>query len=749
MFCKSTRSVVNLRKTLIGVTLLLAAIGSQALSLGRVRGTAVLGQPLDLAFEVRLDSPDDSSAPCISADILHGETRIDPGRTRFSVEPGAQAQDVVIRMRSSATVEEPIVTVMLRVGCNQNTTRRYDLLADFPTDSRATVPPLNASQVPMPAVVAAPVPVPAPAAQERPVTAPAAPAVPRAEAPQTPRVAPPAAAAPRPAAPRPPKAAVAAAAPQRAVEPPSRPRLKLEAVEVAPEREGVLKRSQELTVTPPTQGASSPVQRAEAAALWQALNAQPQDVMAQAKRLEELEAANKSLREQAARNDARFNEIQARLQKMEEQRYANGVTYALVGLIVLLGLLAAWLWAKRREAVAMAPEWWRNREGSEGAPSHSDGLGVVSTGAAPAATTPSAHQRLTRVDVEVDVDLDRPSSVPAGLSSTMPLQSMSQPLMPSATARALAENPAGPRVQRSVNPEELFDVQQHAEFFVSLGQYDQAIGVLRKHIAENPESSPLAYLDLLKIYHTLSRIEDYNTLRAEFNRIFNGRVPGFTGFSNEGKLLEEYPQVMTDIQSLWGSPQVLTLIEEYLYPPADGDVGEVFDLAAFRELLMLHAMGKGGMLEGVESEDADERLQQARRSRLAGVNSDFSHSDLGSVSAVLSSQTMELYSPAGQPIRDLPSELPSDAMGLDLDLTEVPGRPEDSIDLLAPDLELPSVLPADADTLPPLDVPDVPDAPRDNSGNVAKPAADKGNLVDFNLFDPDIEADIKPKATRH
>ena len=747
MFFNSTRSLVKLRHTLIGTTLLLAAIGSQALSLGRVRGTAVLGQPLDLAFEVRLDSPDDSSAPCVSADILHGETRIDAGKTRFSVEPGAQPQDVVIRLRSSATVEEPIVTVMLRVGCHQNTTRRYDLLADFPIESRATVPPLNASQVPMPAVAAAPVAPPVAAAQERPVTAPPAAPVARAEAPSAPRIAPPAASvsrpAARPAAPRPPKAS-APAAPQRAAEPPSRPRLKLEAVEVPPERDGTLKRSQELAATPPADTASAPAQRAEAAALWQALNAQPQDVMAQAKRLEELEAANKSLREQAARNEARFNEIQARLQRMEEQRYANGVTYALVALVALLGLLAAWLWAKRREAVAMAPEWWRNRETTEG--THSEGLGVVSTGAQPAPTAPSTHQRLSRVDVDVDVDLDRPASVPAGLSSTMPLQSMAQPLMPSATARALAENHASPRVARSVNPEELFDVQQHAEFFVSLGQYDQAIGVLKKHIAENPESSPLAYLDLLKIYHTLSRIEDYNALRAEFNRIFNGRVPGFTGFSNEGKLLEEYPQVMTDIQSLWGSPQVLTLIEEYLYPPSDGDVGEVFDLAAFRELLMLHAMGKGGMLEGVETEEADERLQQARRSRVAGASSDFSHSELSSVSAVLSSQTMELYSPAGQPIHDLPSELPSDAMGLDLDLTEVPGSPQDGIDPLAPDLELPSVLPADADTLPPLDTPESFGGERDAA---PKPVVDKGNLVDFNLFDPDIEADIKPRATRH
>ncbi|HSV53493.1 MAG TPA: hypothetical protein VLJ57_15355, partial [Burkholderiaceae bacterium] len=174
MFFKSIKSLVKLRNTLIGATLLVAAFGSIALSLGRARGTVVLGQPLDLSFEVRLDSPDDSSAPCISADVLHGDTRVDPSKTRFSVEPGSQSQDALIRMRSSVVVDEPIVSVILRVGCHQNTTRRYDFLADFPAESRATVPPMNASQTPPAAVVTSPAAAPgATAAESAPSVSPA------------------------------------------------------------------------------------------------------------------------------------------------------------------------------------------------------------------------------------------------------------------------------------------------------------------------------------------------------------------------------------------------------------------------------------------------------------------------------------------------------------------------------------------------------------------------------------------------
>lgn len=740
MFFKSTKSVVKLRNTLIGVTLLVAAIGSSALSLGRARGAATLGQPLDIAFEVRLDSPDDSSAPCVSADILHGDTRVDPSKTRISVEPGNQPQDVLVRMRSSVVVDEPIVTVVLRVGCHQNTTRRYDFLADFPTEARATVPPMNASQAAPPAAAASPAAVAGAASAESPSAAPAPLRTTPTPAPRA--VAPAAKPAPAPArTSRPAAVAKAPAAPVPKAEPaPAKPRLKLESVEVVPERQAGLKTAQELTVAPPVENAA---QRAEAAALWQALNAQPQELIAQAKKLQDVETANKALREQAARNEAKLAELLTRVQKMEDERYANGVTYGLLALLLAVAALAVYLWVKRREAETMAPEWWRNREAGD--EPHSEELGVVSTGSASMTAPPSVPvQRVTKVDVDLDSVASKPDSLRQGLSAAGAAAPVAAAVA-SPSSRAQPGASLAGRVQRSVNPEELFDVQQHAEFFVSLGQYDQAIAVLKKHIGENVESSPLAYLDLLKIYHTLSRIEDYNLLRSDFNRIFNGRVPPFAGFSNEGKTLDNYAEVMADIQELWPSPQVLTLIEEYLYPQSDGQGGEIFDLAAFRELLLLHAMGKSGMVTGENNQDAAERVAQARRSRVApmapaasefGVSSapEFTHSELSSVSAVLSSEAIELYSPAGEPLSDVPAVPRSDRLGLDVDLSEEIG----GLDVPEVDVPLPSVFPDDA--LPPIEAPPDPEV-------TIQPA--KRKLVDFNLFDPDVEADITPKATKH
>jgi hypothetical protein len=78
---------------------------------------------------------------------------------------------------------------------------------------------------------------------------------------------------------------------------------------------------------------------------------------------------------------------------------------------------------------------------------------------------------------------------------------------------------------RLVSTEELFDIQEQADFFMSLDQPEQAIAVLKNHITDNVETSALAYMDLFDIYHRTNREADYQELREEFNRVFNAQVP--------------------------------------------------------------------------------------------------------------------------------------------------------------------------------------------------------------------------------
>jgi hypothetical protein len=145
---------------------------------------------------------------------------------------------------------------------------------------------------------------------------------------------------------------------------------------------------------------------------------------------------------------------------------------------------------------------------------------------------------------------------------------------------------------RPLNTEELFDVQQQSDFFLSLGQHDQAIAVLREHIAANPGTSALAYLDLLRIFHLLDRREDYGQLAETFERAFNADVPAFEHFSEVGKGLEHYPGPLARIEALWPAPATLALIEELVFRRSASRADGAFDLAAYRELLLLHSIAK-------------------------------------------------------------------------------------------------------------------------------------------------------------
>jgi hypothetical protein len=241
---------------------------------------------------------------------------------------------------------------------------------------------------------------------------------------------------------------------------------------------------------------------------------------------------------------------------------------------------------------------------------------------------------------------------------------------------------------RIVNAEELFDVQQQADFFLSLGHTDKAVEVLRHHTMDNVETSALIYLDLLDLYHNLGRKEDYDTLRKEFHRLFNAQVPAFDDYAMDTHGLEFYVEAVTRIESLWPTPKVLDVLEESIFRKP-GSRGEVFSLAAYRELLLLHSIAKKIIARPMEPDAA--RLSVAAappaptgRKSLPPVSS-FGQTDIQPLSA-------RFHKSVPPP---LPTEMAADLklppvssrLGLDIDLSQDAGEAVlslPSIDVAAP-----------------------------------------------------------------
>ncbi|VTU27892.1 hypothetical protein E5CHR_02497 [Variovorax sp. PBL-E5] len=542
-----------------------------------------------MAIPLSLDAADSGDSLCLGADVVQGDTPVADGRVTVALEPGSGPSNPRMRIRSRAPVEEPVVTVTVRAGCDMKSTRVFVLLADVPADvalpgvsssgpqassdrsqgaargssfgeengtssnlsqrrrssSSAAVARARDRNAPPPRHRPAPVPHRVVVAQ--------APAAPRAAAPT-----------PQPAAE--PKHEVVTGA----------PRLQLEPMEPVPAVEAGLKTSSQLAAGPV---AEDPARRAEAASQWRAMTGSGSETAERdAQRMQTLEATLATLRQQTAQNQRTLLAVQSELAEARESRYRNPLVYALIFLLLLALLAIFMLWRLARRAAA--PAWWGEASPRKEEP--------------PTRSNP----RSVSFDDELDSDADQdPASARRSANSTTfgaaPFAAL-EPDEDSGFDEPIphpARTPDGAPV-RPVNTEELFDVQQQSDFFLSLGQHDQAIAVLREHIAANPGTSALAYLDLLRIFHSLGRQEDYARLAEEFERAFNADVPVFEKFTDTGRGLEHYRSALARIESQWPAPGTLALIEELVFRKPGSHEEDAFDLAAYQELLLLYSVAK-------------------------------------------------------------------------------------------------------------------------------------------------------------
>jgi pilus assembly protein FimV len=571
------------------VLMLCAAASSSALTLGRARGAALLGQPFEMQVPVVLATDEDGSGLCFSADVYYGESRQEASKVGIKTELGTNGQPTQLRISARAPIDEPVVTVYVRAACGITTSRRYVLLADLATELAPVAP--NFASTPA---------LRLPSAGAAPRTAVAATTATADAAPQGA-----AAANSRAAASTPTTAAVRKAqpAPRVSVTPQATPaaparssrksRLKLAPLDLSQDWEPALKSSSEL-LAPPIEDTE---RRLAAAAVWKTLNLTPEEVLHDATRLQDLERNVSKLSEIATQNQRQTQVLIARLESSEAQRYANPVVYALAAALGAMAAALIWMWRRLRQ-VSESP-WWNAQEAVNGHAVHDTRAGagapeLFKDGGAPIVAPlpkaptqpkpqPAVPLRVDTVDLDLNLD-DLPLPAPAVAVAPVAPTLVERRVTP----RDFSSSMSAPL--RAINTQEVLDIRQQAEFFMTLGQYDDAISLLEAHIAENPRSNPLVYLDLLKALHTLSRKVTFDHYRSAFNSVFTGQVPVYTQFNQVGGGLEAYPELCNQIASMWPAPAVIEFIETYLVRDPAGAIDLQLDLEAFRDLLLLHAI---------------------------------------------------------------------------------------------------------------------------------------------------------------
>lgn len=155
----------------------------------------------------------------------------------------------------------------------------------------------------------------------------------------------------------------------------------------------------------------------------------------------------------------------------------------------------------------------------------------------------------------------------------------------------------------TVKVEEISDVTQEAEFWISMNDPQRAIEILQQQEELESPESPLPWLFLLDLYRTVNNKERYDRLRERFKTIFNAKVPLFEDEINmdQERHIDSFTHLMDRIISLWFTGDVIPYLEALLVDDREGK-REGFELPVYRDILMLlgvaHELERIASLEG-------------------------------------------------------------------------------------------------------------------------------------------------------
>jgi pilus assembly protein FimV len=585
---------------------------AMAAAIGPGSANAVLGQPLDFVVQLRIDGSEALSAECISAEVSGGERRVPASQVRTQFEV-LGAEQLRVRVTTLQGLDEPVISVLVHVGCQTRSTRQFVVLADPP--------------------VAAPQPSPSPPAAALPLVSLAAPeptAPTRVRAVQaTPEP------SPKPKPQTPPKTALAVRA--------ERPALAKTAAATAPAR-GSIRSTAMSSVSAPAPApapaprlkleASEPVVSAEAVAVEQAIEVVTQAVVAaraaaSAAALAEQRIATleKSVLQMQAESKASRElalELATKLSQADSgSRWMVPLMLALGGLLALAAWLA-WRLAALRGGARRDPWQAATKQGASELPvmepvesreatapipfvtaelpspaSRVQAAPVATTPArpppAPARPLPTSQTTFASPNPAPDRQRAHPAWPPAAPPQDDAVKAFSVTLQANSETTSFERTlPAGSLsdlgAARDVSIEELIDLEQQAEFFVVLGQDDSAIDLLMEHLRSTGGGSPLPYLKLLEIYHRLGDRSAFERTRTRFNQRFNAYAPEWEVGLQHGRSLDAYVGVLPRLQQVWARPlDAMAELEALLFRKSRGDL---FDLPAYREVLFLYSLAR-------------------------------------------------------------------------------------------------------------------------------------------------------------
>ena len=601
-----------MRRALLTVTCgaalsMLHAPAAFGMGFGRTGTTTTLGQTLNFAAIVALDVDESLARECVAAEVLIGDGKVAPENVRTTLETVRETGERRVRVTTRVAVDEPVVTVVVSVGCRSQVSRRFVAFIDPPMLNLASaeiesLPPQRVDNQVAPLldiVRGAQAP-----RREAPARKDSSEQLASSEGPvdqrRTTRSASRLAASPVAVRTRPVREARATPARKPATVVASTsgvlaasrtaPRLRLDAASglAPPATPRTVASTPAPMPVPAIDPAGAQIMAAQAAA-----HAASAALARERDRIQSLEAGMARLHSDSLAQQKTLVELQARLRQSESERYANGLVYALSAGLVFFALLSAAFWALRprqrrrarwfdeaaqrerlaRKAEARPPQeaaTTRNETNSPAISQHPSQWGD----SAPSITPVTAPATIGGLEVTTVL---APQSHFARMSES--------------AASANASTPGEATRPMSSPIEDLIDLEQQAEFFVVLGQDEAAIALLDAHLQSGGASSPLPYLQLLEIHQRRGDHPAYDKVRQAFQRQFHAFAPEWSSDLHFGRSLDEYPQAIARIQAIWSMPlHAMESLDGLLLRRSEEE--ESFDFPAYRDQLFLYSIAR-------------------------------------------------------------------------------------------------------------------------------------------------------------
>lgn len=136
----------------------------------------------------------------------------------------------------------------------------------------------------------------------------------------------------------------------------------------------------------------------------------------------------------------------------------------------------------------------------------------------------------------------------------------------------------------------LVDVEQQADFFLAVGQDEAAKALLAEALDGAP--TPRLHLKLADILSRHADREAWEALRLRTEARFNLAMPAWDALAGPDRGLEAHPLALARLVAIWPNPlRAAATLGKSLLRPAEGHPArQRFDLSAYRELMLLHAI---------------------------------------------------------------------------------------------------------------------------------------------------------------